>query len=160
MNENKLWVDHLGGLREHVLAAVESLDDDALTRPVLPSGWTCLDLVHHLAEDAETFWIQGVVAGDPTVLDRLDPDSWTVPDDVTPRQVLERYQAASARADAIMLAADLDAGVPWWPDFFGEWRAGSVREVLMHVHAEVATHAGHLDAVRELIDGRQYRIVG
>ena len=92
MNENKLWVDHLGGLLEHVLAAVESLDDDALTRPVLPSGWTCLDLVHHLAEDAETFWIQGVVAGDPQGgLDRLDPDSWTVPDDVTPRQVLERY---------------------------------------------------------------------
>ncbi len=160
MNENQLWVDHLGGLRRHVFAAIEGLDDAALTRPVLPSGWSCLDLVHHVAEDAETFWIEGVVTGDATVLERLDPDSWTVPDDVTPQQVLERYRAASARADAIVLAADLDAGLTWWPDFFGEWRMDSVREVLMHVHAEVATHTGHLDAARELIDGRQHVVVG
>jgi hypothetical protein len=31
-----------------------------------------------------------------------------------------------------------------------------VRTVVLHVVTEIAVHAGHLDAVRELIDGRQW----
>jgi hypothetical protein len=31
--------------------------------------------------------------------------------------------------------------------------------VLVHVLVETATHAGHLDAVRELLDGRQYIVL-
>jgi hypothetical protein len=31
--------------------------------------------------------------------------------------------------------------------------------VLVHVLVETATHAGHLDAVRELLDGRQYLVL-
>jgi hypothetical protein len=29
-------------VRDHVLGAVEGLSDEALRRPVLPSGWNCL----------------------------------------------------------------------------------------------------------------------
>lgn len=36
-----------------------------------------------------------------------------------------------------------------WPT----WRLPDVRHILIHVLAEVAGHSGHLDAVRELIDG-------
>ena len=43
-----------------------------------------------------------------------------------------------------------------WPDFFGDWRLGDLRAVLLHVIAETACHAGHLDAARELIDGRTW----
>jgi len=31
-----------------------------------------------------------------------------------------------------------------------------VREIILHVISETACHAGHLDAVREIIDGRQW----
>jgi hypothetical protein len=31
-----------------------------------------------------------------------------------------------------------------------------VREIIVHVIAETAVHAGHLDAARELIDGRTW----
>jgi hypothetical protein len=31
--------------------------------------------------------------------------------------------------------------------------------VLLHVLTETSIHAGHLDAVRELIDGRQWVVV-
>ena len=31
-----------------------------------------------------------------------------------------------------------------------------MREVLLHVITETATHAGHLDAARELLDGRTW----
>jgi hypothetical protein len=34
-----------------------------------------------------------------------------------------------------------------------------LRTVLVHVLVETATHAGHLDAVRELLDGRQYIVL-
>jgi hypothetical protein len=31
-----------------------------------------------------------------------------------------------------------------------------VREIILHVITETAVHAGHLDAARELIDGRTW----
>ena len=34
-----------------------------------------------------------------------------------------------------------------------------LRSVIVHVLVETATHAGQLDAVRELIDGRQYIVL-
>ena len=36
---------------------------------------------------------------------------------------------------------------------------GDLREILLHVIAETATHAGHLDAARELINGRQWIVL-
>jgi uncharacterized protein DUF664 len=36
-----------------------------------------------------------------------------------------------------------------WPD----WRLPDLRHIVLDVLTEVATHAGHLDAARELIDG-------
>ena len=62
-------------------------------------------------------------------------------------------------SDAIVAETPLDAAPAWWPDFFGEFRMDSLREVLMHVITETATHAGHLDAVRELIDGRTWLVI-
>jgi hypothetical protein len=50
--------------RDHVLGILEGLSDDDLRRPVLPSQWTCLDLVHHLALDVERFWFRDVFAGE------------------------------------------------------------------------------------------------
>jgi CO dehydrogenase/acetyl-CoA synthase alpha subunit len=35
----------------------------------------------------------------------------------------------------------------------------AAREITLHVITETACHAGHLDAVRELIDGRQWLVV-
>jgi len=35
----------------------------------------------------------------------------------------------------------------------------SVREILLHVITETAAHSGHLDAARELIDGKQHLVL-
>jgi hypothetical protein len=43
-----------------------------------------------------------------------------------------------------------------WPDYFGDWRLRDVREIILHVITETAVHAGHLDAARELLDGRTW----
>jgi hypothetical protein len=42
---------------------------------------------------------------------------------------------------------------------FGGWRLDDVREIVLHVIAETSCHAGHLDAVRELIDSRQWIVL-
>jgi uncharacterized protein DUF664 len=34
-----------------------------------------------------------------------------------------------------------------------------LRQISLHVIAETACHAGHLDAVRELIDGRTWMVL-
>ena len=34
-----------------------------------------------------------------------------------------------------------------------------LRYIILHMIKETACHAGHLDAVRELIDGRQWIVV-
>ncbi|WP_311932176.1 DUF664 domain-containing protein [Microbispora sp. H11081] len=34
-----------------------------------------------------------------------------------------------------------------------------LREAILHVLVETETHAGHLDAVRELIDGKQFLVL-
>jgi hypothetical protein len=35
----------------------------------------------------------------------------------------------------------------------------TVREVILHVLTETSGHAGHLDVVRELIDGRTWLVL-
>jgi hypothetical protein len=41
----------------------------------------------------------------------------------------------------------------------GDWRIDTLRDLMLHVIAETACHAGHLDAVRELIDGRAWLVL-
>jgi uncharacterized damage-inducible protein DinB len=145
--------------RRHILDALDGLDDQALRRPVLPSGWSCAGLVNHLALDDERFWFRAVVAGERPVIEGLDGDAWSV-DPATPTdQVLALYRDEIERADAIIAATPLDAAPAWWPDFFPNFRLSNLGEVLLHMITETACHAGHLDAARELIDGKQWLVL-
>lgn len=153
MSELTTLLETLKGQRRHVLGILEGLDDEQLRRPVLPSGWSCLGMVRHLALDDERFWFQSVVAGQPG---GGESDAWEI-GDASAAEILGLYRREAAIADLIIAEATLDAAPKWWPEgLFGEWRLDSVREVLLHVITETACHAGHLDAARELIDGRQW----
>ena len=46
-DEKDMLLEYLGSARRHVLGALDGLDDDALHRAVLPSGWSGLGLVQH-----------------------------------------------------------------------------------------------------------------
>jgi hypothetical protein len=156
-------LSHLNMHRRHVLGILEGLTEEQLHRPVLPSGWNCLGLVHHLALDDERFWFEGVVAGEQAVVDWVagEPDdAWKLADDVASETVLDLYRRQIERSDAVIAAADLDAAPAWWPEeLFGDWRMDTVRQVLLHVLSETAVHTGHLDAARELIDGRTWMVL-
>lgn len=163
-DEKTMLLDHLGSVRRHVRGALNGLDDVALHRSVLPSGWSGLGLIRHLTIDVELFWFSAVVAGDPAAIAQLDSRTdagvWQVPADAASAPILDAYRDEAQRSDTIITAADLDAAPTWWPEeVFGDWRLENVREVLLHVIVETSTHAGHLDAARELIDGKTWLVL-
>ncbi|MET9394814.1 DinB family protein [Streptomyces sp. NPDC006624] len=152
----------LDGQRRHVLGILDGLDAKDLRRPVLPSGWHFLGLVQHLALDVERFWFGAVVAGDEEVIRGLTSgdEAWKVAPEVPATDVLDRYRQETELADAVITATPADAPLAWWPrDLFGEPHLHTLRDVLLHVIAETACHAGHLDAARELIDGRRWLVL-
>jgi hypothetical protein len=145
--------------RDHVLGILEGLPEDDLRRPVLPSGWTSLGLVQHLALDVERFWFRAVVAGEQVDLASGDA-AWQVAPDVTAEAVFDLYRRETELADAVVAGTSLDAAPAWWPEhLFGDWPPRNLRGTVLHVITETACHAGHLDAVRELVDGRTWLVL-
>jgi hypothetical protein len=159
--EAEQLLSSLSSQRDHVLSILSGLEEDALRRPVLPTGWSCLGLVRHLTFDVERFWFGQVVGGEPP--DEFDAHpglAWTVPDDITADVVFDDYRREIAAATAIIAATALDTAPAGWPDeVWPDWRMPDLRTVMLHVITETACHAGHLDAVRELLDGRTWLIL-
>jgi hypothetical protein len=75
--------------------------------------------------------------------------------------VIASYVEAITVSDDIIAATDLDSP-PASPD--PAWEESglafpNLRSVLVHVIVETSVHAGHLDLVRELLDGRQHIVL-
>ena len=161
-SERETLTGALASARRHVLLQLEGLNQDQLRRAVAPSGWTPLGLVRHLTLSDERYWFQVVVAGGPLDFwpEGLNAD-WEVRSDEPAHTVIAAYTAAIAAADAIIAETDLDTP-PASPE--PGWDAAGLtfpdlRSILVHVIVETSTHAGHLDIVRELIDGRQHLVL-
>ena len=140
--------------RDSVVAVLDGLDDERAAVVVVPSGWNPLDLVDHLRA-AERHWFEVVVSGtpgrpggDPFHGGVLGQPGRTV------RDVVAAYRDQWVASDRVVTAHDLDSPVvAAVPDTLVE-DVRDLRGVLLHLVEETARHAGHLDVVRELIDGR------
>jgi uncharacterized protein DUF664 len=160
--ESEVLLRQLTAQRGHVLGILDGLSEEQLRRPVLPSGWHCLGLVRHLALSDEHYWFRCVVGGESLDYFPQEPNGdWQVGEEESADAVLEEYRDEIRRADAILAVTALDAAPkrpdPEWANWGMEFP--DVRSVVMHVVAETAVHAGHLDAVRELIDGKQWVVL-
>jgi hypothetical protein len=158
-SETRTLLATLDAQRRHILGIIDGLGEADLRKPLLPSGWTAAGLVQHLTLDVELFWFSAVVVGDPHAIDELasGEDAWTIAAGVSDAEVFERYMVEAAQANLIIASLPLDAEPVWWPTKrFGDWRLGTLREIVLHVIAETACHAGHLDVMRELLDGKQW----
>jgi len=161
---NPLWQAERAALtaflraqRRSVLAIVEGLDDVRVRAVVVPSGWTPLGMIEHLAH-AERFWFQQVLTG------RADALPWPPGEDdhesgpfVTEhhlQEVLTFYRKQCMVSDEVLARTALTASpsgeVP--SDLADE--IYTARDIILHMIEETARHAGHLDLARELIDGR------
>jgi Protein of unknown function (DUF664) len=145
--------------RAHVLGSLEGLDTAALRQPTLPTDWNCVGMVQHLALDVERFWFRQTVAGEQLDDPEDAPSAWIVGAETPPEEVLDLYREEIDRANTIITATPLEAAPKYWADHFGSWRLPDLRAILLHVIAETACHAGHLDAARELIDGKTWIIL-
>jgi uncharacterized damage-inducible protein DinB len=160
--ERDLLLDRLHGQRHHVLTQLEGLSDEQLRQPVLPSGWSCLGLVRHLTLSDERYWFEVVVAGEPlNFWPEGDNADWHVRSDEPVADVLAAYRSAIAHSDEIVSARRLDDPPEqpemWWQDAGLDFP--NLRTIVVHVLVETSIHAGHLDVVRELLDGRQHLVI-
>ena len=148
-----LTLEWLGAKRRHVIGTLDGLAEADVRRSVLPSGWSLLGAVHHLAVDVERFWLRAVVGGEDVTFP--DDEAWETTGSLGVAEVVELYRAESAAGDAVLRTRAALDPLAWWPEGLDSAPYASVHEVLHHVLVETATHAGHLDVVRELIDGHQ-----
>jgi uncharacterized damage-inducible protein DinB len=136
--------------RDAVLWKLEGLDDANLRRAMTPSGTNLLGMVKHLAA-VEYGWFCETFGRptEPLPFDDDNPDAdLRVRPDETTEDILAFYARARAASDRVIDELELDTtGTAWFGD------AVSLRWVLIHMVEETARHAGHVDIVRELIDG-------
>lgn len=148
-------------LNEAVLAKLDGLGEYDLRRPLTPTGTNLLGIVKHLAS------VQAGYFGDTFARPWPEPMPWLaeeaeinddmfVAPDETSEWVRDFYQRSWVHAKETFATTDLDetGTVPWWPL---ERQHPTLRAVLLHMAVETARRAGHLDIVREMIDGRAGR---
>lgn len=149
---------HLDAERSHVLAAVDGLNEEQLTRAVAPSGWSIAQMLNHLTYDDEVFWAGAVLGGDTECIG-LIRNGWKAP--VTSgAEAVAQYDRWRRHSDAVLAGVDLDRPPRWWPpeEVFSFPPFTDARACAFRLLIETATHAGHLDMARERIDGRQHLV--
>lgn len=136
--------------RDAVLWKLEGLDEEQARRPMTPSGTSLLGLVKHLA-GVEYQWFCETYGRETDPLRPLETDpvaDMRAREDETTADIVAFYTRARTAADRVIDELDIDAvGTAW----FGE--QCSLRRVLIGMIEETARHAGHMDIIRELIDG-------
>ena len=125
-------------------------------RAVLPSSprMSMAGVVSHLRW-TEHCWFEVVFAGAPTSgnvqFDESRPEADMQVDDVPLDRLVADYAAQCARSNEIVAGHALDAVCR-----NEEYTSGvHLRWVLTHMLEETARHVGHLDAMRELVDGQR-----
>ena len=144
----------IGGQQRRIHGILAGLDEKAMRRAALPSGWSCAGMVQHLTLTTR-FWLMEVMAGQAA--EPRPDDDFGVSEAASTAGLLEAYEGVAQ--EGAELVRDLPLATPpaWWPEGrWGGWRLGTLNEVLIHLLVETTCHAGHLDAARELIDGRTW----
>lgn len=152
-SRTEVHLRYLEYFRGILVAKLEGLPAEELRSSRVPSGWTPLELLNHVTH-VESRWLEWGFEG------RQVPDPWAdqregrwhVPADVSLTELVAALEEQSLRSQAVIEAHGLDeVGQP------GErWdgaEPATLERVLLHLLQEYARHVGHLDVVRELIDG-------
>ena len=148
--ERELLVGFLDWYRAVVERKAEGLSLADGSRIMTPTGLSVLGVVAHLAT-VETGWFVEDFAGEPVDPMWDDHGSFRLRADDSVESVLAEYRDACARARAITNAApSLDVLSTVEDKYRGQV---SLRWILVHMIEETARHAGHLDLMREQIDG-------
>lgn len=151
MSSTNPHITWLASQHNRILGIISGLDEEHLRSSPLPSGWSPLGMVVHLRAGIQ-FWTFEVMLDQHPSAPVLD--DFEVPIGVDSADIIDSFRVETSRALLAVADLSLDAAPAWWPEGeWGGWRLHTFQEVLLHLLAETACHAGHLDAARELIDG-------
>ncbi|MEU1981937.1 DinB family protein [Nocardia sp. NPDC019395] len=153
----------LGKTRFFLRFTTRDLTDEQAASSPAPSELCLGGLIKHVT-GVERSWADFIVEGTGAMkdFDDMTPEDFAARVDEfqllpgeTLAGVLDTYAEVAARTDAMIATVDLDHA---WPLPQAPWfqeDAWSTRQVLLHIIAETAQHAGHADIIREAIDGQK-----
>ena len=142
-DERTVLTGMLDYYRAVVVRKCEGLTDSQAREKQTPTGLSVLGLLRHLT-DVEMSWFRVCMDGEP---DEEIVDAWDPAPSMTIELAIEEYVAECERSRAVTDRHQLDdVGVL-------NGREASLRWVLVHMIEECARHAGHLDVLRERLDG-------
>jgi uncharacterized damage-inducible protein DinB len=157
MDAKRIIHGYLVRQRQGLLAKLDGLSERDVRWPMTPTGTNLLGLVKHVASIELGYFGEVFERSSDIPLPWFDNDAeinadmWATAEE-SRDEIVTLYQRAAAHADATIeaLALDSPGRVPWWPP---EREQVTLQQIMVHVTAEIARHAGHSDILRELIDG-------
>jgi len=142
--------------RETFVEKCRSLPESELRRPHLPSGWTPLELLRHVAYVERRWLVWGFLGEqvpDPWG-DHVDGDPegrWFVPAGTSLDDVVALLQEVAPRTEQVLAEHAPEELAAVGGRFASD--PPDLRWICLHVQQEYARHAGHLDVVVELAGG-------
>jgi uncharacterized damage-inducible protein DinB len=143
-------LDWYRGIVEH---KVEGLSSEQATKTMTPTGLSLLGVIKHLGW-AEPSWFREVFAGEEVGSIDAPADNsaeFALGRDDTVESILGFYRDEAERARQIADGSSLKT-LSARTTRIGE--RVSLRGILVHMLEETARHAGHMDVMRESIDGQ------
>lgn len=154
-NPAELLNAYLDQYRDTVLRKLDGLSDEELRRSRLPSGWSPLSMLKHLAY-VELRWLRWGFAAETIAeprADRVDETGdFLLGPDETFEEIRTFFFEQCARSRAIVALANLEDVAAVGGQFGPSDDRPTLAWTLFHVLQEYARHAGHLDIARELAD--------
>lgn len=147
------FVTYLDYFRDAARRKVADLDDTTLRESILPSGWTPIELIAHLVHMERRWLVWGFLA-EPVDEPWGDHDAsrrWTT--DRPLDELLDALADGGRRTTDIVSTHELLEHAATGGRFPEGEPVPTLIAILFHVMQEYARHLGHLDIVRELIDG-------
>ncbi|MET9346693.1 DinB family protein [Streptomyces termitum] len=140
--------------RDTARAKCEGVSEENARKALLPASplMTMSGLINHLRW-VEYYWFQVVLLGEEDLAPMTDEDpdrEMRIAVDFPLARLLDEYAEQSARYRELVAATDLDRRA------VRTIRGGlhvDLRWILLHLTEETARHNGHLDILRELLDG-------
>jgi hypothetical protein len=134
----------------------EGLSDADAHRSVLPTSpqMTMAGVISHMRW-VENAWFEVLFLGRPAKGPQFEDgpeDADMMVEGIPLAQLLDEYDRQCAVSNEIIAAHSLDE-VGRHPDF--DSAAATLRWMLIHMVEETARHAGHVDTIRELLDGEK-----
>ncbi|BCB76045.1 DinB family protein [Phytohabitans flavus] len=136
----------------------EGLSDVDAHRVVLPTSplMTVAGLISHMRWTEhgwfEVLFLGGSYADNPQYLEEPEDADMRVDEGVPLAKLLDEYDRQCQRSNEIVAAHALDE-VGRHPQFRSA--QATLRWMVIHMVEETARHAGHLDTIRELLDGEK-----